>query len=506
MKFLMKAIPYRWVHIAAVLLLYVFCTWAYGDVFHRAQQYCYVSTSAEQMVYVSNLPWGDIYWVLRFLMLPFKSIWLGGAWMTLWLVGSACLLARALRLSRKWKPLTFLLPILTLSYLVFRGIRVYYHDEPSMVIGLPILVTLVCGLCALAGHFALKKRQHETKSPMGVVLALGLSFVLLFVSTDYFRQNDVLTARLQNMMWQAEWEDMEKEALSARRPTRAVAAYYAIALQQQGKLLEKLFNLPFDYPEDNNYLVYEGKTEYSLFEGDANFHAGLINSSYRAVMEQHVMVGPTIAYYKRMAMCAILNQEKALAERYLFALEGVPFESDFVEKWRAYLVNPSLMNADQEIVNVLALKPLEENLEQNYRRPIFMGYNVGLSSGSNYTLITSVAATLYSKELMRLLNVAGVMRQKLGGRLPQAVREAILIKSVTLKDVAQVFPDIANDRILLAQFQSFVKEAQPYLDDKPKLREVMKEKWLGTYFYYYYCENNNPNQVRRQEQNNVGVN
>jgi hypothetical protein len=75
------------------------------------------------------------------------------------------------------------------------------------------------------------------------------------------------------------------------------------------------------------------------------------------------MVGPTIAYYKRMAMCAILNQEKALAERYLFALEGVPFESDFVEKWRAYLVNPSLMNADQEIVNVLALKPLEENLE-----------------------------------------------------------------------------------------------------------------------------------------------
>jgi hypothetical protein len=329
---------------------------------------------------------------------------------------------------------------------------------------------------------------------------------LLFVGTDYFRQNDVLTARLQNMMWQAEWENMEAEALSAHRPTRAVAAYYAIALQQQGKLLEKLFNLPFDYPEDNNYLVYEGKTEYSLFEGDANFHAGLINSSYRAVMEQHVMVGPTIAYYKRMAMCAILNQEKALAERYLFALEGVPFESDFVEKWRAYLVNPSLMNADQEIVNVLALKPLEENLEQNYRRPIFMGYNVGLSSGSNYTLITSVAATLYSKELMRLLNVAGVMRQKLGGRLPQAVREAILIKSVTLKDVAQVFPDIANDRILLAQFQSFVKEAQPYLDDKPKLREVMKEKWLGTYFYYYYCENNNPNQVRRQEQNTVGVN
>jgi hypothetical protein len=135
-----------------------------------------------------------------------------------------------------------------------------------------------------------------------------------------------------------------------------------------------------------------------------------------------------------------------------------------------------------------------------------MVYNVGLSSGSNYTLITSVAATLYSKELMRLLNVAGVMRQKLGGRLPQAVREAILIKSVTLKDVAQVFPDIANDRILLAQFQSFVKEAKPYRDDKPKFREVVKEKWLGTYFYYYYCENNNPNQVRRQEQNTVGVN
>ncbi|MBO5698900.1 MAG: hypothetical protein J6R79_02715 [Bacteroidaceae bacterium] len=505
MKLFMRAIPYRWVHIAAVLLLYVFCTWAYGDVFQRAQQYCYVSLSAEQMTYVSNLPWGDVHWAMRFLMLPFKNLWLGGAWLTMWLVGSACLLARALRLSRKWKPLTFLLPILTLTYMVYRGIRIYYHDEPSTVIALPVFVTLVCGVLALVGHFLRKKPEAEANTSMVVVAPVLLAFIALFVGTDWFRQNDVLTARLQNQMWQAEWEEMEQEALSARRPTRAVAAYYAIALQQQGKLLEKLFDLPFDYPEDNHYLVNEGKTEYSLFEGDANFYAGLLNSSYRAVMEQHVMVGPTITYYKRMAICAILNGEKSLAERYLFAIDSVPFESAFVEKWRSMLVNPDLINADKEILNVLSLKPLEENLEQNYRRPVFMGYNVGLNSGSDYTLLTSVAATLYSKELMRLLNVASVMRQKNGGRLPQAVREAIMIKSITLKDVAQAFPDITKDRLLLTQFQNFVKEAQPYLDDKPKLREVMKEKWLGTYFYYYYCENNNPNQVR-QEQKSIGVN
>ena len=93
---LWKRIPYRWAHIVAVVAIYAFCTVVYGEVFVRAQQNCYVASSPELMTYVKNLPFGDVYCAARYLMLPFKNLWLGGAWLTMWLVGSACLLARGL--------------------------------------------------------------------------------------------------------------------------------------------------------------------------------------------------------------------------------------------------------------------------------------------------------------------------------------------------------------------------------------------------------------------------
>ena len=501
----LKHIPYRWVHVAAVVAIYAFCTFVYGDVFVRAQQNCYVASSAELMTYVKQLPFGEVFCAARYLMLPFKSMWLGGAWLTMWLVGSACLLAHGLRLSRKWKLLTFLLPISTLSYLVWRGTRVYYHDEPSTVILLPIVVALVAVCVAIVGHFLRKKSELVVEAHPATVVGVAIAFVALFCCTVQFRENDILSARLQNMMLESDWKRMEETALSAKKPNRTIAAYYAISLVQQDKLLENLFDFPFDYPDEVTYLVANGKTEYSFFESDCNFYAGLLNSSYRAAMEQHVMSGPTIYNYKRMAKCAVVKGETKLAERYLFVLNQVPFEQAFVEKWRTFLLNPQLMDKDPELSRVKALFPREETTEQNYRRPVFMGYNVGLGQGSDATLKTALAATLYSKDMMRVLNMASVLRHKNQGRLPRVLREAIMIKSITMPEVKKAFPEITNDAMLLASFQSFVSQARPYLDDKPLLREKMREDWLGTYFYYYYCENNNPNQVQSKT-SSAGVN
>jgi hypothetical protein len=170
------------------------------------------------------------------------------------------------------------------------------------------------------------------------------------------------------------------------------------------------------------------------------------------------------------------------------------------------LDDAQLIVKDPELVKVLLLAPREINYEQNYRRPVFLGYNVGLSYGSDQTLITSIASTLYSKDLMRFMNMATVLRQKTGGRLPMIVRQAIMVYSMTHEEVKNVFPEVCNDRVLLSTFQAFVAEAKPYLKDKAELRKRMKKNWLGTYYYYYYCENNEPYQVRKVENSVGGVN
>lgn len=506
--FSLARIPYRWVHILAVLLIYLCCTWIYGDVFQRAQQECYVSTNSEYMAYVLRLPLGEFYWAMRFFMLVFKNVWLGGAVMTILLVGSACCLSRMIGLTRQWKLLSFLLPLAVLAYFVWRGVRVYYLDEPSLVLGIPLLVFAITSLGALVATFVRKKKtlSEQIYAHWISVVTVLIAGAGLVSSVYVFRENDVVCARMQNRMLTADWEGIAEDALSVNRGSRPIAAYYAISLVQQDQLLEGLFKFAFDYPQDGIDLQDKGQTEAGLYEADCNFYAGLVNSAYRAAMDRHVMMGPSIYTYKRMFLCAIVNGEKQLAKRYQKALEAVPFEGDFVARYAPMIDNPELVAQDPELAKVLQLAPREVNYEQRYRRPIFLGYNVGLTYGSDQTLITSIASTLYSKDLMRFVNMAAVLRQKTGGQLPAIVREAILIFSMTHDEVKQAFPEVCNDQMLVSRFQAFVNEARPYLKDKAELRKRLKDNWLGTYYYYYYCENNEPYQVRKADNTSGGVN
>lgn len=76
------------------------------------------------------------------------------------------------------------------------------------------------------------------------------------------------------------------------------------------------------------------------------------------------------------------------------------------------LDNPALVKDDAELQHVLSLDPREERFEQNYQQPLFLGYNIGLNSGTDATLITSAAACLYSKDLQSFLARAQILAQK----------------------------------------------------------------------------------------------
>ena len=53
-----------------------------------------------------------------------------------------------------------------------------------------------------------------------------------------------------------------------------------------------------------------------------NYHIGKLNDSYRWCMEYMVEYGMRNFYIKYMTKCALLNEEYALAEKYLNILSG----------------------------------------------------------------------------------------------------------------------------------------------------------------------------------------
>lgn len=494
-------------YLLGFLLLWIFCSFIYGDVFVRAEQDSFFSFDQDSMAYVLSQPWGYIYWGARFLLLSYKSAWAGGLLLSLIFTATAWLIDYCFKTPWRLRGLAFHLPIFVLAFFVYRGLNIFHKNEPGIIFLVPVALLFLSAFMALLVRIFSKKKEqavHVEQKPRRLfsegISALLISSAVLYGCTLHFRENEILTTRLQNMATEARWEEMIDEALSASRPTRAIAAYYAMALVQTNQLLEKIFDMPFDYPKANLDKV-EGNSEYALLLPDANFHAGLTYPAFHSAQELTVMNGPRLHKLKRMAISAILNKETALAEKLLHVIEQTPLEGDFIEKYRPMLYDSTLIAADPELARVKALAPMEKKFEQNYRMPTFLGYNLGLRTGSDPTLVTSIAACLYTKDLDNMLLRARILKTK--QYLPVCVQQAVVIASLKRKGLMEEFPEISP--YVQETVKNFIMEAKPYAKDKPLLRKMMKEKWLGTYMYYYYCENNETNQ-QQQTTTNAAVN
>lgn len=483
---------------AAFALLVIFCTVIYGDVFARAEQESYILPDAASMKFLTDKPFGTLYVVGRWMLLAFKSKWVGGLLLASILTATACQLAYILRLPARWKGLAMLLPLAELAWMVSEGTNLYYKFEPSRFVLLAVGTFAALLVVALACRLLRRKKPAAGAAPdapapaaprksawpgYAVGLAAYAAVTLYAVGPQ---QNAILVAQMQQQMWQQDWEGMVQKGLSARRASRPVATYYAIGLLRQDRLLDELFDLRFKYP--NDYLKNKGgRDEYNIMQADADFAAGLVQPAYHYALEFMVMNGPSVYYMKRAAVSALMMGQSELCRKYLDILERIPFEKSFADRYRPMLTDPKLIGADAELAAVRALIPKESRFEQNYRQPIFLGYNMGLQRASNETLPTSIAACLYSKDLKSLIARLEVL-QASGQPIPRIAQQALLCYSIKHPEVLKAFP---VSRFAQSELQAFLTDAAPYVKgDKEELAEKLREQWLGSYMYYYYCENN----------------
>lgn len=491
------------------LAFYLFLTVGYGEVLERAEQESFVSSAPESMYYVLSQPLGTLWLWGRYGLLLFKWAVVGGAVLALVYTLTARLVDYALQLPRRLEGLGFLVPTGQIIWMVWKGTHLYFKEEPSRFVVMAVGFLLLFALLSLLTYAVKRLRRQASAAAPQSVRPYGLLLVLVLVAATAvvartYNANEWLTARLQNLEQREEWETMIEEASKAERPTRAVNAYNAIALLRTGRLLGEMYNVPYDFPAVR---LKDAGMEYDLFCCDCNYHAGLINSSYRSAMELIVVNGPNLRLYKRMALCALLNDEEVLCRKYLKVISGNPFERDFVERIEGYLKDKNSVESNPTFAALRKLSPREERCELNYRTPVFLGYNIGLGAGSSETLWTSIAACLYSKDLNAFLPRAQIIAQH-GLAFPECMQQAIAIMALKQPELLASFPQVSS--YVPGLINSFLLDAKPFVKDREALRRELKERWLGTYVYYYYTENNNPEQLLKPasggENGNTGVN
>ncbi len=510
-----------WPYLLVFVFAFIFCTVIYGDVFRRAAEANFISSDASQMKFLTDQSWGWLYCWSRWLLVAFKSMPLGALMLSLVMTAIVFMADRLLRLPHRWHGATAVVPGLLFFWMLSLGLNLWYKEEPSLFVLIPVLTALLLLLATLICKFLPKRAAAAPTDgkPWGTLVAVAV-FVAVGLTARLGHENDILTSRMQVRALSADWESIMADAASASRPSRAVAAYNACALVQTDQLLERMFDIAYDYPEVS-LNDHEGSEEYGLFLTDCNLYAGLTRVAYRCAMDHIVMNGPNVYMLKRMTLCALINGEEALANKYLDILDAQPCEGGFVKKYRPYVGHQDVIEADPELSRIIAFRPETTYYEQNYRSPAFLGYNLGLMSGTDASLVTAIAACLYSKEVTKCLPHIQFYAQRHGGRLPMCVEQAVAIMGMTRPEVAAAFPDVVKNQQL--SLQSFFAVAKPIIEERKaamagksgeeldrvkvaynaRLRESLREDWLGSYFYYYYCENNDPAQVTPVEKTGV---
>ncbi|MEG1580462.1 MAG: DUF6057 family protein [Bacteroidaceae bacterium] len=498
-----KVSPYLFIFIA----LWVFCALVYDDVFYITEQNSIFAFDNTIMKNVLQKEGGPLIVVSRCFLLSFHYPVLGGALFAFLLTCSTWLTTYVFGLSGKWNVLPYLPAFGILIYLVNKGVNIYYQREPSLVFILPLCYFLLSFICALIKRFWSKKpfspffktSQIQAHDLWIQIAAIVLLWGATTCYANFTQQNAILTSKMQRQLQQYDIESMIETAKTARQPSRSVAAYYAIALSQANCITEKLFEIPYQYPDEHIY-NREGKKDVGTetYMADCNFYAGLVNSAYHASMERMVVDGPSIYRLKRMVLCAILNDEKALARKYIYILKQVPFEQKFIETYEPMITDRQRIAANQELKQVTDLIPMNDEFEQKYKEPIFLGYNISLTTGrSIQALKNSLAACLYAKLLP---NVIERTQPLVGGSLPPLVEEAVMVYGINEPSILEQFQigPMAKER--LQQFMMEAQKNKDIKDNKKKIFRNIQENGFAGYYPLYYYYGNIPDPIETKQQ------
>ena len=458
-----------------------FAAWLYGDVFYMAAQYSFFSFEEEAMHFVREQPGGWFYVVGRFLLCLFHEPWLGGFVWALLLAGSVCLFQYGANLRGKYEWLSVLPVCLVGLGFLHRGLNLYYQSEPSWVFLVPLALFAGMFLLALGRFFFLQGAERGRGNAFSCIMAVVLFFSLGMYAW-WGKENERLTASLQRDYLRQDWQSMQQTARKASHPTRAVAAYHAIAWVHSGQLLNHWLDIPYQYPDlglvDWGGLPDDGS---DLYYAEACLTAGLVYPAYHQAMERMVIEGPSCYTLKLLTYAALLNGEYALANKYLYQLSQHPFEGAFVRRYGAMVAHPERVWADPYFHRVLELAPMTDSFEQAYRAPLFIGYNVQTNQvRSAAALEVSLAACLYAKQLSSVVQRAQVYR---GKQLPAVVEQAIALYALEHPEV------LAHFQVRPQVVQEVHRFVQQYVSQPPKDIESLRETYRHFYPFYYYYQN-----------------
>ena len=331
----------------------------------------------------------------------------------------------------------------------------------------------------VAIFFSLKKENH-TKLMYINFFAFCLSLFAIF-HFSFRDSNFRLELKLQHLTEKHEWDEVIKEAEKAQEPTKAIAAYRAIALANTNQLSQRLFDFNYQYKPSTS--VYMDGFQCVYYYSELYFYASFLNTAYLWSMEFWMSgTGPNSHLLKQMALCAMLNGEKELASRYFNLLKQSLFYKKWAEKQEQYNDDPDILMENQPVY-----KQIKEYMPQkDFIIPIeypFPFYYLHLNEDFVKNIERCVLASLYVRDINLFMQI--MQNVSTEGELPDCVQEALIIYAMLNNDFSALEKFKINKK-LEEKVSYCVNECKKYGNNRNSIKEKLKKNYKGTYCYFFF--------------------
>jgi hypothetical protein len=334
----------------------------------------------------------------------------------------------------------------------------------------------------------MKKLYYLLCQAVVAILLVG-SVYHFWMKDENFHHELAMQHRIANLDWMGV---LEEAAAQQDEPTRAIVMMRNLALSRLGKQGDTMFlykngSKAYAAPFGMRLMMLAGQMIY--------YQYGMLNFSNRLGMEMGVEFGFRTEDYQTLVNCALLENDKPLARKYINILKQTIFYSDWAEQAEALLGHPDLIAKDAEREPITHMLHYDNYLgaDDGYTERFLMHQLVK----STYTddpifQEQTLLASLWTKDMQHFwYHFYDFIRLHPNGPIPRYYQEAAYLygKLQDRKDLDRM----PFDKGVKETFERFMKAAANYNNQDVKVcREGLYPFYGETYYYDYYMMKNLP--------------
>ena len=292
---------------------------------------------------------------------------------------------------------------------------------------------------------------------------------------------------MQHRIAELDWEGVLDEAAKQQdEPTRAIVMMRNLALSRLGRQANQQFlyrngSKAYAAPFGMRLMMAVGPLIY--------YQYGLLNYCNRLCIEMGVEFGFRVEDYKLLLKCAILQNDKPIARKYIRLLKQTTFYSEWAEKQELLLGHPDLIAKDPELEAVSHMLHYEDVLgsDQGFTERFVMTQLANSSySADPIFQEQALLATLWTKDIRQFWRrLYDYIKLHPNGPMPRYYQEAAyLYGKLQGKENLDSFP---FDKGIKRSFEDFMSYAMNYDDQEVEIvRQALYPTYGQTYYYEYY--------------------